>query len=386
MECLRYLLRVDILPHMIISEHTDWLEIDLGAFKNNIKKMKEITGKPVMPVIKANAYGHGLAEIARAAFQGEAAICGVARTEEAYRIRRKGIRGKLLVLGGAMPEHVHFVLSEDVSISLTDPETAKGVSAEAVRKKGKVHVHAKVDTGMNRLGVPVSEGIEFLKLLYSLPGLQIDGLFTHFARADELQAGTTEMQLERFNKFLVSVKQAGLAPALLHSANSAASLYFPAARFDLVRPGIALFGINPAPEAPLPDGFTPVLQWKTRLISVKTIPSGNGISYGHRYTTRHAERVGVIAVGYADGFRRVNGNEVLIRGRYAPVIGSICMDQCMVSLDDIPDAMLGDEVVLIGSQGENQISAESIAEKWGTIAYEVVCGLTARLPRIYREK
>lgn len=339
-----------------------------------------------MPVIKANAYGHGLAEVARAAFQGGAAICGVARTEEAFRIRRKGIRGKILVLGGAMPEHVPFVLSEDVSISLTDPETAKGVSAEAVRLKGKVHVHAKVDTGMNRLGVPVEKGLDFLKLLNNLPGLQVDGLFTHFARADELNTGTTENQLMRFTGFLDEVRLAGLTPSVVHSANSAASLYFPAARFDMVRPGIALFGINPAPEAPLPEGFSPVLQWKTRLISVKTIPPGNGISYGHRYTTTQVEKVGVIAVGYADGFRRMDGNRVLIRGRYAPVIGSICMDQCVVSLDDIPDATLGDEVVLIGSQNENHISAQTIAEKWGTIAYEVVCGLTARLPRIYKDE
>jgi len=370
---------------MIINDHTDWLEIDLGAYKKNIAKMKEITGRPVMPVIKANAYGHGLAEIARAALQGSAAICGVARTEEAFRIRRKGIHGKMLVLGGAMPDHVPFVLSEDVSVTLTDPQTAKAFSEEAVRLGGKVHVHAKVDSGMNRLGVPVEEGLDFLKLLMSLPGLQVDGLFTHFARADELNAGTTEAQLDRFNRFLTDVRQAGLMPPLVHAANSAASLYFPAARFDMVRPGIALFGINPAPEAPLPDGFQPILEWKTRLISIKTIPAYSGISYGHRYTTTKAERVGVIAVGYADGFRRVDGNQVLIQGKYAPVIGSVCMDQCMVNLEGIPEAKLGDEVVLIGRQGEKQISAEIIAQKWGTIAYEVVCGLTARLPRIYRD-
>lgn len=371
---------------MIINDHTDWLEIDLGAYKQNIQRMMEITGKPVMPVIKANAYGHGLAEIARAAMQGGVPVCGVARTEEAFRIRRKGIRGKLLVLGGAMPDHVPFVLAEDVSVTLTDPATAKAFSEEAVRRGGVVHVHAKVDSGMNRLGVPVEQGMEFLQLLHSLPGLRLDGLFTHFARADEVSSGTTESQLERFNLFLSEAKKSGLVPPLLHAANSAASLYFPAAHFDLVRPGIALFGINPAPEAPLPDGFIPILEWKTRLISIKDIPAGSGISYGHRYATRKTERIGVIAVGYADGFRRVDGNKVLIRGKYAPVLGSICMDQCMVGLDEIPEARLEDEVVLIGTQSGKTISAEMIAEKWGTIAYEVVCGLTARLPRIYRDE
>jgi alanine racemase len=172
----------------------------------------------------------------------------------------------------------------------------------------------------------------------------------------------------------------------VHAANSAASLFSPAARFDMVRPGIALFGINPAEDAVLPEGFKPILEWKTRLISIKDIPAGSGISYGHKYITRKTERVGVIAVGYADGFRRVDGNKVLIRGRYAPVIGTICMDQCMVNLDDIPDAVLEDEVVLIGSQGGKQISAEMVARTWGTISYEVVCGLTARLPRIYRDE
>lgn len=386
MECLLYLTRVDILPHMIINDHTDWLEIDLGAFKKNIQKMKEITEKPVMAVIKANGYGHGLTEIARAAFQGDAAFCGVARVEEAFRIRSKGVRGKLIVLGGAMPDSIPFALAEDVSLAVSDPLTARNFSDAAVRLGGIVHVHAKVDTGMNRLGVPVGEGMEFLKLLKNLPGLQVDGLFTHFARADEITAGTTEAQLERFVKFLAEVKQAGLTPSLVHAANSAASLFFPAARFDMVRPGIALYGINPAEDAVLPAGFRPVLEWKTRLISIKTIPAGSGISYGHKYITTKPERVGVIAVGYADGFRRMNGNRVLIRGRYAPVLGSVCMDQCMVSLDEIPDAALEDEVVLIGSQGKNQITAEMIAKKWGTISYEVVCGLTARLPRIYRDE
>jgi alanine racemase len=383
---LRYRLPVDILPLMIINDHTDWLEIDLGAFKKNIKKMKEITGKPVMAVIKANGYGHGLVEIARAALQRGAASCGVARVEEAFRIRENGLQGQILVLGGAMVDHIPFAMAENIALTISDPVTARKFSEEAERLGGTIHVHAKVDTGMNRLGVSAEEGIEFLKLLKSLPGLQVDGLFTHFARADEIAAGTTEAQLARYTKFLTQVSHAGLTPPLVHAANSAASLFFPAARFDMVRPGIALFGINPAENAVLPEGFKPILEWKTRLISIKDIPAGSGISYGHKYTTSKTESVGVIAVGYADGFRRTDGNKVLIRGRYAPVIGTICMDQCMVNLDDIPDATLEDEVVLIGSQGGRQISAEMVARTWGTISYEVVCGLTARLPRIYRDE
>lgn len=370
---------------MTINGHTDWLEIDLGAFKSNIHSMKEITGKPVMAVIKANGYGHGLAEIARAAFQGGASICGVARVEEAIRIRNKGIHGKILVMGCTMPESIPFALSEDVLLTVSDLATAREYSTKAVQKGGTIHIHAKVDTGMNRLGVPVEQGLEFLRTLKSLPGLQVDGLFTHFARADEFSAGTTEQQLDRFAGLLAEVQKTGLTPQIVHAANSAASLFFPAARFDMVRPGIALFGINPAEEAVLPEGFKPVLEWKTRLISIKDVPAGSGISYGHRYYTSKQEKIGVIAVGYADGFRRVVGNDVLVRGKRVPVIGSICMDQCMINLDAVPEAALGDEVVLIGRQGKEHISAEMIAKNWGTIAYEVVCGLTARLPRIYRD-
>ena len=382
---MRYLPRMDILPHMTITGHTDWLEIDLGAFKNNIQIMKKVTGKPVMAVIKANGYGHGLAEIARAAFHGGAAICGVARVEEAIRIRKKGIHGKILVMGWAMPENIHFVLAEDISLTVSDMATAKDYSDAAVLKGGILHIHAKIDSGMNRLGVPVEQGLEFLKTLNSLPGLQVDGLFTHFARADEITSGTTEQQLERFSKLMADVKKAGLTPSMVHAANSAAALSFPAARFDMVRPGIALFGINPSKDTILPKEFKPVLEWKTRLISIKDIAAGSGISYGHHYITSMQERVGVIAVGYADGFRRVVGNEVIIRGKRAPVIGNICMDQCMINMDAVPEAALGDEVVLIGKQGNEHISAEMIAKHWGTISYEVVCGLTARLPRNYKD-
>jgi alanine racemase len=370
---------------MTINGHTDWLEIDLGAFKNNIHQMKEITGKPVMAVIKANGYGHGLVEIARTAFQAGAAICGVARVEEAIRIRNKGIHGKILVMGVAMAESIPFALAEDILFTVSDLATAKEYSKAAVHKHGIIHIHVKVDTGMNRLGVPVENGLEFLQSLHAMPGLKVDGLFTHFARADEFAAGTTEQQLERFNNFLKLVKNTGLIPPMIHSANSAASLFFPEARFDMVRPGIALFGINPSDEAVLPVGFKPVLEWKSRLVSIKDVPAGSGISYGHRYFTRKQERIGVIAVGYADGFRRVDGNEVLVHGIRVPVIGNICMDQCMINLDNVPDAVLGDEVVLIGKQGEERISAEMVAKHWGTIGYEVVCGLTARLPRIYKD-
>ncbi len=222
-----------------------------------------------------------------------------------------------------------------------------------------------------------------LKDLSRRPQLNVEGIFTHFARADEPQASTTAEQLAMFDKLVMQLRQAGIAPKYIHAANSAAILNFPAARYDLVRPGISLYGFPPSPETPIPAKLKPALTWKTRLTSVRTFPSGHGISYGHIYNTSHAERIGSIAIGYADGYRRVDGNVALVHGKRVPVVGRVCMDQCMLQLEEVPDAAIGDEVVLLGGQGSEYISAEEIAGRWGTINYEVICGLSTRLPRIY---
>jgi alanine racemase len=175
----------------------------------------------------------------------------------------------------------------------------------------------------------------------------------------------------------------GIRPDFFHAANSAGALYFPEARYDLIRPGIAIFGLHPSPQATLPDSFKQALTWKTRLISIKNLPPGHGVSYGFRYITSRQERIGVIPVGYADGFRRVANNSVIVGGKRIPVVGNVCMDQCMLQMDQVPDAQIKDEVILIGSQGEENITAEELADTWGTINYEVICGLARRLPRFY---
>ncbi len=222
-----------------------------------------------------------------------------------------------------------------------------------------------------------------MQALNQYRGLHIEGLFTHLARSDEPEVGTTIWQLDRFNRLVRELEAAGLRPGLVHAANSAGSLYFPQAYFDLVRPGIAIYGLHPSAEAPLPQGFRPAMSWKAQLVSVKELPPGHGVGYNYRYFTSGTERIGVIPAGYADGFRRRLGNFVLVGGKRVNVVGGVCMDQCMVRLDEVPSARIGDEVVLMGEQGDLTIRAEDIGLAWGTNNYEVVCGLAARVPRVY---
>lgn len=368
---------------MLTDHLTSWLEIDLGAIASNTRQMRAIAGVPVLAVVKANGYGHGLVEAARAALAGGAAWCGVARLEEALALRQAGITAPLLVLGYIAPPRAAEAAQAGVSAAAANYETARAY-AEALRSaKQTLRVHAKIDTGLGRLGVSPAEGVAFVRFLASQPEFVVEGVFTHFASADDPAKPTTLEQIAHFQEVLAGLSAAGLRPPLVHAANSAAALYFPQARYDMVRSGIALYGLHPAAEAPLPPSFRPALTWKARLSSVKVLPPGHGISYNHRYRTSAAERIGAVAIGYADGFRRRLGNFALVGGKRVNVVGGVCMDQCMVQLDGVPEAQVGDEVVLLGRQGSQAITAEEIGKAWGGNNYEVVCGLAARLPRLY---
>jgi alanine racemase len=375
----------DILKSMQTEGYSTWLEIDLGAIKSNINQLQKIAGVPVMAVVKANGYGHGSTEVAQAACQAGASWCGVARIEEALALRSKNITAPILVMGFTDPKYVPLALQNRISLCLYDLEIARAYGELARHDHATLQVHAKFDTGMGRLGVFPEDGTAFIEQLGGIAGLEIEGIFTHMARADESDRQTTLWQIGRFQALVNSLQSKGLKPRLIHAANSAATLFYPQARFDLVRCGISIYGLHPSAETPNPVGFKPALAWKTRLTSLKYMPPEHGISYNHRYKTLKREFIGVIPVGYADGFRRRLGNSVLLHGKRARVVGTVCMDQAMLQLDHIPEARLGDEVVLLGRQGEEAISAEDIAADWGTNNYEVVCGLANRLPRIYRE-
>lgn len=363
--------------------YSTWLEIDLDAIRNNIRAIKRKTQSKVMAVIKANGYGHGALQVARAAIEAGAEWCGVARIEEAITLRDQGITSEIMVLGYTPPALIPEAIRQGIHVAIYDPQMAKAYLDFAHQAPGRLKAHVKVETGMGRLGMVPEKASEFLADYHQNEKLDIDGIFTHFARADEPDLDTTREQLSRFMALLEQLRKQDLLPGMVHTSNSAAIINFPQSYFDMVRPGIALYGLNPSSDSPLTADFRPALTWKARLTSLRVLPAGHGVSYGHQYTTQADERIGVIPVGYGDGYRRVPGQQALVRGKRVNVVGRVCMDQCMLQLDSVPEAQVGDEVVLLGAQGNHRITADDLAETWKTVNYEVVCGLADRLPRIY---
>jgi alanine racemase len=367
----------------INDAYSTWIEIDLSAIEKNIELIRKKTGVRVMAVVKANAYGHGMIPVARAALRGGAAWLGVARIEEALKLRETGLDCPILVLGYSPAEKVTEAISQNISLTLWSIEQLKNMSSSAQKIGEPAKVHLKVDTGMSRLGVQPNETLALAEEINKSPEINFEGILTHFARADEDDPSASENQGRIFRNVLNSLSTAGIDPPFVHAANSAAALSQPNSYFNMVRPGIAIYGLEPSNDWRLPEEFQAALVWKTILSQVKTLPPGRGVSYGHEYVTRGTERIGTVPVGYADGFRRVRGNQVLIGGKRVPVVGRVCMDQISVQLDEVPSAKEGDEVLIIGTQGEMEITAEQVAALWGTINYEVVCGIGARVPRIY---
>jgi alanine racemase len=360
-----------------------WAEVDLKAIAANVRYVRSKTDAQVMAVVKANGYGHGAVPVARAAAEGGATWFAVARDSEAVDLRRAGFDQPILLFGPAAPDRLESLVSAGVSLTVWGFEQAEAASraAEIAGRAGRLHLN--VDTGMGRLGVQPSEAVELAKRILQLNDIVLEGVYTHFARADEADQDPTEAQSRLFRQVLADFDQQGLARPLIHVANSAATLQRPSDHFDLVRLGIAMYGLAPSDACPLPAQFRPALTWMSRLSQVKLLPPGRGVSYGHQYVTRGHERIGTVPVGYADGFRRVDGNEVLVGGVRVPVVGRVCMDQCLVQLDAVPEASEGDQVVIIGAQADQEITAEEIAGRWGTINYEVVCGIGPRVPRYY---
>lgn len=372
-----------ILERMNSDNFGTWLEISLSTLKKNYETVSRITGRGVMPVVKANAYGHGLEKVAACFVKAGAEWLGVARIEEALLLREAGIKERIQVLGYTSPLRVAHAIKENITLTAYDFSVADAYAIQAEKLGEKLTIHAKIDTGMGRLGIRAEKAEDFIAFIESSQFLILEGIFTHFACADEPDKPYTDQQMVLFNQIISKLESRGIRPDILHASNSAGTLVYPDARFNVTRVGIALYGLPPSHAVKLPEGIEPALSWKTRLISIKTLPAGHGVSYGFKYFTKKPERIGVIAVGYGDGLRRRPGNQVLIRGKKVSIIGNVCMDQCMVQLDDLPEAEIGDEVVIIGKQREQEISATDLADDWGTINYEVICGLAARMPRYY---
>jgi len=369
---------------MNLANASTWLEIDLAAIRSNVGLLGKIASVPIMAVVKGNGYGHGIAEAAKATVDGGAVWLAVARLEEAQQVRAAGVIAPILILGYVHPERAAEAADCAVTLAVYDSELSKELSKQACKAGVNLPVHVKIDVGMRRLGVFSENGVEFIKMLQSFPGLKITGLFTHLPRIDEINHLTTTLQVNRFRKLIAELEAEGIRPEWVHASSSAGILNSIDVRFDMLRAGITVYGQQASDDVRLMDGFKPALTWKARLISIKTIPAGEGVGYNHRYFTQKDERIGVIGAGYGDGLRRKQGNIALIGGKRVNMVGGMCMDMCMINLDDVPTAKVGDEVVLIGTQGSETIAPEDIAKAWNTTNYEVICGIHARVPRFYK--
>ncbi|MCS7055861.1 MAG: alanine racemase [Thermoflexales bacterium] len=365
-----------------------WLDVDLGAIAHNVRAVKSVIGESVglMAVLKADGYGHGAVKVARTALNNGATWCGVASLNEAAALRSAGIEAPILILGFTPAWHAREALLRDATLTVYDLDVARAYGRAAQELNRTARVHIKVDTGMGRLGVLPEGAADFVRAVAALPGVCVEGIFTHFSCAD-CDPDYTRLQIARFRHVLEALGDDVPTLRYVHAANSAGALAYPEARFNLVRVGLAMYGLNPFAPAPLRPAdlvLRPALAWKTTIAQVKRLPPGSPVSYGKRFICQRETTIAVIPVGYADGFRRAphTFGEVLVRGRRAPIVGAVCMDQTMIDVSHIPGVRIGDEVVLIGRQGDQCITADDAAARLGTISYEVVSAILPRVPRV----
>ena len=375
-------------------------EIDLKAIAHNIKELRRITHPKarLMAVVKANGYGHGAIQVARCALQNGAEILGVARIEEGIQIRNADIEVPILIFGYTHPELAADLLEYDLTPTVYSFASAQTLSRAAAPLQKTIKIHLKVDTGMGRLGllphnfqpdnsVAISaDAIEETLAIASLEGLELEGIFTHFATADSADKSYAEDQLNLFINYLNRLRKAGLQPSVRHAANSAALIDIPHSHFDMVRPGIATYGLYPSDEVNKQHvPLKPAMSLKTQIIHLKQVPAGFKVSYGITHETRKATTIATVPVGYADGLNRLlsSRGQMLVNGQRAPIIGRVCMDLTMLDVGHIDNVQMGDEVVIFGQQGNETLSVDEMASLLNTINYEIVSSITARVPRVY---
>lgn len=363
-----------------------WAQVNLQALRHNYREIKKqlAAGVKMCAVVKANAYGHGALAVARVAVEEGADYFAVATLSEGIELRQAGFTLPILVLGLVLPEDAKDVVDYNLTQVVCELNLAKALSAEAQRQQKKARVHLKVDTGMGRIGVRPEEVGELAARIAALPGMEIEGMFSHFATADLKDKSYTKKQLAAFKEAIAAVEAKGIKLAVKHIAESAAILEIPEAHFDMVRAGIIQYGLWPSEEVTHPIDLHPVMALKARVTWVKTLRQGESIGYGREFIADSDRRIATIPLGYADGFVRAYCHEghVEIHGQAAKFAGRGCMDQMMVDVTDIPDVQIGDEVTLFGSE---TLSIDDVA-RWGqTINYEVPCLLGARVPRVYCE-
>ena len=363
-----------------------WAEVDLKAIGYNYAKVRNTVGKniKIMAVVKANAYGHGTVEVSGVLEKMNVDYLGVATTDEALRLRDHGTKTPILILGQILPHEVKIAVEKDITITLCSFGLLEAIK-EAASDGLKAKVHIKIDTGMGRIGVWHEEAIDFIKNLAQNKNIIIEGIYTHFSSAGR-DDFFTNYQIESFENLLTKLESFDILIPLRHAANSIATVDFERSHQNLVRPGLIIYGMYPKHTFPKLIKLKPALSLKTRIVFIKDTPPGRSISYGRTYVTQKATKIATLPIGYADGYARNLSNRahVLVRGRRANVVGKVTMDQTMIDVGHIKGVKVGDEVVLIGKQGHDEIRAEKLARLAGTIAYETISLISNRVPRIYK--
>jgi len=361
--------------------------IDLEALRWNFRQIKEKVGPQVkvLSMVKANAYGHGAAAVAHALADEGSDAFGVATLEEGIELRQAGIRQPIIVLAGAYVEQSNQFLERDLTPVIHELETLRKLEAAVQRQSATLAIHLEVDTGMGRTGFLAAEVDLWLPELTKLKALSIEGVFSHFSDAETANEAYSENQLRDFLAVIKRLRSAGIAPPLVHMAKSAAVLTVPDSHLAMVRPGLALYGIYPSPQLSREIVLKPVLSWKTRILQLKRVPEEASVGYGRTFVTRRESLIGTLPVGYADGYPRILSNRavVLVHGCRAPVAGRVSMDLTTIDVTDIDGVQQGDEVVLLGRQGDVTISADEMASWANTISYEILTSIGARVPRIH---
>ncbi len=360
------------------------VEIDLAVLRENMKALQSLLlpQTAFCAVIKADGYGHGAAVVAREALKMGANYLAVAILEEAVALRANGITGPILIMGHSPESQAPLVAAHDLTAAIFSLSQAAALQGAAESAGRQVKVHLKIETGMGRLGIFPSDAWEFISALDRFPNLILEGIFTHFAQADSCDKAHTLQQFAVFTELLRSLEGRGLRGVLRHCANSAAMLDLPKTHLDMVRPGISLYGYWPSEEVSRPVSLRPALKFKTKVAMLKWVPKGTGLSYGCTYVTKEPTLIATLPVGYADGWKRnLSGRAfVLIEGVRAPIVGRICMDQCLVNVTNVPGVTVGSDVLLFGGP---ELPVEEAAELLGTINYEMLTTIGTRVPRVY---
>ncbi|MGI5902077.1 MAG: alanine racemase [Desulfitobacteriia bacterium] len=363
-----------------------WAEIDLQALKHNLEIIRKHTASEIMPVVKADAYGHGAVEIVRTLKQEGIKRFGVAFLEEALDLRKIFPDITLMIIGPTLPEYSEILIQKDIIPEIFQVEQAEALSRAAVKLNKQARLHIKVDTGMGRIGFRENAWEDIIKIS-RLPGLELEGIYTHLATADSRDLSYARQQLQIFDQLYLKLQAAGIKIPIRHAANSAALLQLPESHYELCRPGIILYGLQCLEHPGDQPEFKPLMSWKAKISHLKVIKKGESVGYGRSFIARSPTKVATLPLGYADGLRRSlnQGGEVLIKGQKAKIIGNICMDQTMVDVTEINGVQVGDVATVIGREHQECISVEQMAALAGTINYEILCGVSKRVPRIYKD-